>query len=213
MELVPFLTRVLPISKRPFQFPVFSTLYSFANSNGTSSILRYRLLDIKRLAVSRSILSARNSCLTDSSNVNMPSDRPVWMCVSMPSEATLISIPPKGADASTNHCISASCSARVRTDRLIVLSRNDFAASISATAGVDSMPRASTTAVVDLKFMFILFVSPLKRTFFSKRPASVAHLPVAIVRSTPSERQARRKSNRRSAHMVVKRQSDQAKPD
>src|SRR6056297_3136183 len=108
-----------------------------------------------------------------------------YSCVVMVSETTVISMPRKGSAASMNHCISASCSARLSAERSpISSSRNALASLMSASAGPVIRPSAATMAVVVVNLQFLLFLP--RQNLGLRGHARTARTRV-VARSDPAE--------------------------
>src|SRR6056297_2555755 len=109
-----------------------------------------------------------------------------YSCVAMVSDTTVMSMPRNSSAASMNHCISASCSARLSAERSpISSSRNALASLMSASAGPVIRPSAATMAVVVVNLKFMLLFLPRQNLGLRGRARTVRARVVA--RSDPAE--------------------------
>ena len=96
------------------------------------------------------------------------------MCVGIVSDSTLISMPANGAAASTNHCISATCSSRLIAEGWNSSSIHFSAAAMSAkAAGAPAM--SAIAAAADHRGLRISLL-PRTRVPVGRHHASVVHL-------------------------------------
>ena len=125
------------------------------------------------------------------------------------SDATLIAMPEKGLAASTNHCISLSCSARLSTETSpISASRNTLAACMSARAVACPRLMVSNAALTAAHFLMI----PLHRMGNSLAAQLASKNQTRPGLSKPSERQPGRKLRRPARLLSGARQKNIASP-